>query len=62
MNPYDSGFIRGKQFSNSRRAGKARRDYSLIEDAHSRAAIQEVIQEYSSNPTEFSIQIERDYA
>lgn len=62
MNPYDSGFIRGKQFSTSRRAGKARRDHSLIDDAHDRAEIQEVVQDYSSNPSEFSIQIEHDYA
>jgi len=62
MNPYDSGFIRGKQFSTSRRVGKSKRDYSLIEDAHNRAAVQEVIQDYSSNPSEFSIQIEPDYA
>lgn len=61
MNPYDSGFIRGKRFSTSHRVGKARRDYSIIEDAHSRAAVQEVIQDYSSNPSEFSIKIEHDY-
>lgn len=63
MNPYDSGFIRGKRYNpNSRRVGRTRHDYSLLEDAHSRAEVQEVIRDYSSNPSEFNIQIEHDYA
>lgn len=66
MNPYDSGFIRGRQryAPRSYRAGRAGldgNDYSLINDAHSRARVQEVIQE-TPNSSKFNIQIEHDYA